>query len=191
MSNGTEETGDIRKRLEEIEKAIAELRAGDLAIMKTMAAGLCEAHCNIFTLFQKGADAELWAKKLAEAKQTIQGSETIEDVIKTRDNFIKDVTEHARVEAPKAVTEPAQAEPAEEIAEPVKAEKADNADDAMDIACTFMKKDNSVALPLKVERRDDIWVVDVDVGAVRMEIVRVKVDAKTGEILGHKTVEKK
>ncbi len=48
-----------------------------------------------------------------------------------------------------------------------------------------------MALPLKAVRRDEVWVVDVDIGAVRMEIVRVKIDAKTGGILGHETVERK
>ncbi len=187
MSNGTEEIGDIRKRLEEIEKAIGELRAGrELVIMKTIASELCTIHCNIFVLSQKGVDTELWAKKLAEAKQAIQGSETIEDAIKARDNFVQEIIECTKIE-------PAKGEAAKETVEPVKAEEVevDDADTAMEIAHYFMKKDNSVALPMKADRRSDYWLVDVDVGVVRMEIVRVKVDAKTGEILSHETIEKK
>jgi len=185
MSN--EETEGISKRLEEIERAIGELRTGDISIVKTMATGLCEAHCNIFTLFQKGEDKELWVKRLAEAKQTIQGSETIEDVIKTRDQFVKELTDYVKEGKIDSATEAT-----EQVDVAAKAvEKVDDALDAMAIANAFMKKDNPVALPLKAVRRDDVWLVDVDVGEVRMEIVRVKIDANTGEILGHETVEKK
>ncbi len=175
MSN--EETEDISKRLEEIERAISELRAGDLATMKITAAGLCEAHCNIFALFQKGEDKELWVKRLAEAKQTIQDSETSEDVARARDKFVKEITDYVKegkIDTPAKV-----------------AEKVDAAEEAMEIAHSFMMKDNAVALPLKAVRRDDVWLVDVDIGAVRMEIVRVKIDASTGNILGHETIEKK
>jgi hypothetical protein len=171
MSNGSDEIADIRKRLEEIERAVNELRTGDLAIMKTMAAELCEMYYYIFTLFQKAEEVkkytELWAKRLAETKRTIQGSETSEAVIGTRDKFVKDLVDYT------------------------KAEKAPTAEEAMDIAYSFMKKDCSVALPLKAERQDDIWLVDIDIGAVKVEIVRVKLDAKTGDILGQETVERK
>jgi len=149
MSNGAEEIGDIRKRLEAIERAIDELRAGNLAIMQIMAA----------------------------IGRTIQGSETTEDVTKARDKFVKEITGYA------------QAEKVDSTAKAV--EKVDDVEDAMAIANAFMKKDNPVALPLKAQRRDDIWLVDVDIGAVRMEIVRVKIDANTGNILGHETIEKK
>jgi hypothetical protein len=177
MSNGAEEIEGISKRLEEIERAIGELRAGDLATMKTMASGLCEAHCNIFTLFQKSEDKELWVRRLAEVKQAIQDSVTIEDVTRTRDKFVQEITAYAKEEKI-------------DIAAKV-VETVDDAEEAMAIANSFMKKDNPVALPLKAVRRDDVWLVDVDIGAVRMEIVRVKIDAGTGEILGHETIEKK
>jgi hypothetical protein len=145
MSNGTDEIAEIRKRLEAIEKAIEELRAGNLAIMQIMAA----------------------------LGRTIQSKETTADVVKTADvtreeNLISD------------------AEAVEKAIEKVKDDL-----DAMDIANAFMKKDNPVALPLKAVRRDDIWLVDVDIGAVRMEIVRVKIEAKTGKILSHEVVERK
>ncbi len=149
MSNGTDEIADIRKRLEAIERAIDELRAGNLAIMQIMAA----------------------------IGRTIQGSETTEAITETRDKFVKDITDYAKTEKIDIAAKTL--------------EKVDNAEDAMAVANSFMKKDNSVALPLKAVRRDDVWVVDVDIGAVRMEIVRVKIDAKTGGILGHETVEKK
>lgn len=149
MSNGTDEMAEIRKRLEAIEKAIDELRAGNLAIMQIMAT----------------------------IGRTIQGPETTGAAIKTDDKFVKDITGYA------------QAGKADIAAKAV--EKVDDALDAMAIANAFMKKDNPVALPLKAVRRDEVWLVDVDIGAVRMEIVRVKIDAETGNILSHETVEKK
>jgi len=153
MSNGTDEIAEIRKRLEAIEKAIEELRAGNLAIMQIMAA----------------------------LGRTIQSRETTADVAKTGDKPVKETTDYAREE--KLVSA---AEAVEKAVEQVKDDL-----DAMDIANAFMKKDNPVALPLKAVRRDDIWLVDVDIGAVRMEIVRVKIEAKTGKILSHEVVERK
>jgi hypothetical protein len=192
-----DEIREINKRLEEIEKAVGELREGrELSTIKTIASELCTIHCNIFVLSQKNVDTALWGRKLAEAKQAIQHSETIEDAIKTRDNFVREMVNGVKVETAKEkVTkeEPVKEEAAEETAEPAKAEKVEvnDADTAMEIAHYFMKKENSVALPMKAVQRSDYWLVDVDVGVVRMEIVQVKVDSKTGEILGHETTEKK
>jgi hypothetical protein len=186
MSNGAEEIEDISKRLAEIERAIGELRAGELAIMKTIAAELCEMYYTIFTLFYEGEEVkkytELWTKKLAETKQTILGLETSEAVIGTRDKFVKDLADYAKAAIDSA---------AKTVEKVEKVQKVDYVEEAMAIANAFMKKDNPVALPLKAVIRDDIWLVDVDIGAVRMEIVRVKIDANTGNILGHETVEKK
>ncbi len=171
MSNGTDEIADIRKRLEETERVIGELRAGDLAIMKLMATESCEMYYNIASLFQKTEEiakyTELWSRRLADTKRTIQDSETIEAIIGIGNKFAKDITDY------------------------VKEEKVDNADKAMEIAHSFILKDSPVALPLKVERQDDIWLVDIDAGTVGIKIVKVKVDAKTGNILGHEIIEKK
>jgi hypothetical protein len=181
MSNGSDEMAEIRQRLEAIERAIDALRAGNLVIMKTMATELTEMYYNIFVLSQKGEDmkkyTELWAKKLADIRRIIQGSETSEAATGTVDKLVKDIADYTKAEEVDSATKAA--------------EKVDNAEEAMDIAHTFMKKDNSVALPLKAVRRDEVWLVDVDIGAVRMEIVRVKIEAKTGNILGHETVERK
>jgi hypothetical protein len=149
MSNGSDEIAEIRKRLEAIEKAINELRAGNLAMMQIMAA----------------------------LGRTTQGPEKTGAAAGTADKPPQDITGYA------------QAEKVESAGKAV--EKVDNAEDAMAVANAFMKKDNSVALPLKAVRRDEVWVVDVDIGEVRMEIVRVKIDAKTGGILSHETIEKK
>jgi hypothetical protein len=184
MSNGTDEIRDIRKRLEETERAIGELRAGDLAIMKIMAAELCEMHYNTFILSQKGEEikkyTELWSKRLADTKQTIEGSETIKAIIETRDKFVKAISDSVKGESVKDVTKY------------VKEEKVDNADEAMEIAHYFFKeKGKTVALPMKAVRQNDVWLVDIDVGAVRLEIATVKIDAKTGDILSHEITQKK
>jgi chromosome segregation ATPase len=149
MSNGSDEIAEIRKRLEAIEKALDELRAGNLALKEIIAA----------------------------IGQTIQDSETAGDATKAHAKSPKEISEHAKEEKAASTAEVA--------------DKVEDAEEAMHVAHAFMKKDNPVALPLKAHRRSDTWLVDVDVGAVRMEIVRVKIDAKTGNILGHETVEKK
>jgi len=116
--------------------------------------------------------------------------EAIERAINELHKSVKDLSDYVKGEAVKEATEyPKALQRVDSTAKAV--EKVDTVEHAMDIAHSFMKKDNPVALPLKAQRRDDFWLVDVDVGAVRMEIVRVKIDAKTGEILGHETVEKK
>jgi hypothetical protein len=115
--------------------------------------------------------------------------EAIEKAIKELNKSVKDLGDYFKGESAKEVTKHAKEEKVESAAKVV--EKVDNAEEAMHAAHAFMKKDNAVALPLKAQRRDDFWLVDVDIGAVRMEIVRVKIDAKTGEILGHETVETK
>jgi len=113
--------------------------------------------------------------------------EAIEKAIDELHKSVKELSDYVKGEAVKQATAP----PKEEVATAKAAAKVENAEDAMEIANAFMKKDNAVALPLTTVRRGDVWVVDVDVGAVRMEIVRVKIDAETGEILSHETVAKK
>lgn len=71
------------------------------------------------------------------------------------------------------------------------AAKVDTADKAMEIAHSFIKKYSTVALPLKAERQDDVWLVDVDVGALAVKIAKIKIDAKTGDILSYEIPEKK
>jgi len=199
MSNSTDEIRDIRKRLEETERAIGELRAGDLAIMKIMAAELCEMHYNTFILSQKGEEiakyTELWSKRLADTRQEINQSKTIEDTITVRDKFIKDTSDYAKAEkvdtADEAIIE-TRDKFVKDITDYVKGEKVDNADEAMEIAHYFFKeKGKTVALPMKAVRQNDVWLVDIDIGAVRLEIATVKIDAKTGDILSHEITQKK
>ena len=171
MSNSTDEIKDIQKRLQALGRAITELRGGDLTIMKIMAAESCETHYATFLLFQKGEEVakyiELWLKRLDGTRRAILDLETIEDIVKARDKFVRDITDY------------------------VKAAKVDTADKAMEIAHSFIKKYNPVALPLKAVRQDDFWLVDIDVGALAVKVAKVKVDARTGDILSYEIPEKK
>jgi hypothetical protein len=115
--------------------------------------------------------------------------EAIERAVNELHKLVEGLIDSVKGGPVKNITDFAREEKVDSTAKAV--EKIDDALDAMAIANAFMKKDNPVALPLKAQRRDDIWLVDVDIGAVRMEIVRVKIDANTGNILGHETIEKK
>lgn len=54
---------------------------------------------------------------------------------------------------------------------------------ATDIADAFIKKYRWYSRPLKAVREGDIWMVDLDVGPLFTAIAKVKIDAKSGEIL--------
>jgi hypothetical protein len=165
MSNGTSEIKDLRKQLQEMGKAIVELRITDLAILKIMAGESCETHYHAFLPSQKGEEinryGELWSKRLADTRQEINQSKTIEDVITARDKFVSDIIDYVR------------------------AAKVDTADKAMEIAHSFIKKYVPVALPLKAVKEGNVWLVDIDVGALSVKIAKVKVDARTGDILSY------
>jgi len=170
MANSSEEIGDICRRLQETEKAIDELRGQCFVIMKIMADESCDTQYHVYLLFQKGEEVakyiELWKKRLGEARIEIGKANTIEDVVKVRDKFAKDIRDY------------------------VKATKVDTADKAMEIAHSFIKKYSPVALPLKAQRQDDVWLVDIDVGPLAVKIAKIKVDAKTGDILSYDIPEK-
>ena len=168
MSNEIEE---IKKRLKAVEKALSELSTQYLSFLKTMAKESCTVHYNMFLIPQKSKDVaqytELWSKRLDDAGQAIHDSKTTAGVIKIRDKFVNDIGDY------------------------VMAAKVDTADKAMDIAHSFIKKYVPVALPLKAERKDDEWLVDIDVGALAVKVAKVKVDAKTGDILSYEIPTKK
>jgi len=104
---------------------------------------------------------EYWGNKLAHTRRALEGSRTLEQTIDIGDKF------------------------EEEFGEYVTATKVDTADKAMDIAHSFIKKYSPVALPLKAEKEGDVWLVDIDVGALAVKIAKVKVDARTGDILSY------
>jgi len=168
MSNETEE---MRKRLKAVEDAVKELREQDLLIAKLVAFSLCPMGLNIAGRTLKAVDAksfkEVWDKKLEATKKMLEDTQTVESTFNIISQFDK------------------------ELATYVRATKVDTADKAMEVAHTFIKKYSPVALPLKAEREDDVWLVDIDVGALAVKIAKVKVDARTGDILSYDIPEKK
>lgn len=58
-----------------------------------------------------------------------------------------------------------------------------SAKEATEIAQSFVEKHRFWARPLKAVRQDDIWLVEIDVGPLTTMIAKVKVDAKSGDIL--------
>jgi hypothetical protein len=58
-----------------------------------------------------------------------------------------------------------------------------SAEEATEIAMSFIKKHRWYTRPLKAVREDDSWLVEIDVGPILAVIAKVKIDAKTGKIL--------
>ena len=65
-----------------------------------------------------------------------------------------------------------------------------SASEATEVASSFIKKYIPIAQPVKAIRDDDVWLVDIDVGALAVKIAKVKIDAKTGDILSYEIPEK-
>jgi uncharacterized membrane protein YkoI len=63
------------------------------------------------------------------------------------------------------------------------------AEEATEIARSFIKKYRIIALPVKAVREDDVWNVEIDVGPLAVRIAKVKVDAKTGNIMSYEIPE--
>lgn len=156
---------DIKKRLTALENAISNLWNSDLAIMRIMADEACRAYYHTYFQSVKGEEIakyrEIWGKRLQDTQKEITEAKTIEDVCKIRDKFNKDILDY------------------------VTATKVDTADKAMEIAHSFIKKYSPVALPLKAVKEDNVWLVDIDVGPLAVKIAKVKVDARTGDILSY------
>jgi hypothetical protein len=58
-----------------------------------------------------------------------------------------------------------------------------SAQQAIKIALSFIEQYHSYAQPLKAVRENDTWLVEVDVGPLIVEVAKVKVDAKSADIL--------
>jgi len=58
-----------------------------------------------------------------------------------------------------------------------------SAAEATEIARSFIKKYRPYTRPLKAVREDDTWLVEIDVGPIFAIVARIKVDAKSGDIL--------
>jgi len=55
--------------------------------------------------------------------------------------------------------------------------------EATKIAQSYIGKYRFFTRPLKAVREDDTWFVDLDVGALNTVVAKVKIDAKSGEVL--------
>ena len=58
-----------------------------------------------------------------------------------------------------------------------------SAAEATEVARNFLRKYRMVVMPLKAVREGDVWLVDIDVGPIIRAIAKVKIDAKSGDIL--------
>lgn len=167
MSNEIE---DIKKRLRALEVAVAELSVGSLRTARIVGKELCKTAYEMFLPYQKGEQRreyeEFWKKKLESLDEEMEASKTILDVFEKGLNFREEVLDY------------------------VKATKVDTADKAMDIAHSFIKKYSPVALPLKAVKEGDVWLVDIDIGPLAVKVAKVKVDARTGDILSYEIPEK-
>ena len=57
-----------------------------------------------------------------------------------------------------------------------------SAQEAIDIAQQFIEPHYPWHKPLKAVRDNDVWIVEFDVGAIRVETAVVRIDASTKEI---------
>lgn len=170
MTYSREEIEELRKRLEAAERQIGKLAADDLFMSKMLAIDLSATMHNLGIHFQKGQkELESYAKfmgeKLEKTKRDINDAQTVKDALLPLARFDEELTKY------------------------LKAAKVKTATEAMDIAHTFIKKYSPVALPLKAIREGNVWLVDIDVGALAVKIAKVKVDAKTGDILSYEIPE--
>jgi len=62
-------------------------------------------------------------------------------------------------------------------------EEVKSAAEATELARNFIKKYRTYTRPLKAVREDDTWLVEIDVGPIFTIIAKIKVDAKSGDIL--------
>ena len=166
----SDEVKAIETRLKAIESAINELRKEDLHIVKMTGNLIFLMEIRTAIKYLKGEDIksfrERWDKKMDDAKKEISGAQTVATAFDIIRRFDK------------------------ELAEYVRAEKIETADKAMEIAHSFIKKYSPVALPLRAIKEGNVWLVDVDVGALAVKVAKVKVDARTGDIISYEIPEK-
>ena len=156
---------DIEKRLKAVEIDVAQLKAENLSIAERLGRFFCTMEYNLFLSTRKGEEIEpyikLWRKKLDSTMEEIKASKTPESTFVALNKFDDELLDY------------------------IKATKVSTADKAMEIAHSFIKKYSPVALPLKAVKEGDVWLVDIDVGALAVKIAQVKVDARTGDILSY------
>ena len=154
----------------EIEDFRKRLQAVEDAIM-WLGDALCTTAYNYFLSVlrdeEKKSYIEYWKPKIDSVHKGIAEAPIVEKAMQLARKFCVDISEYAL------------------------ASRVDTADKAMEIAHSFIKKYSPVALPLKAEKEKDVWLVDIDVGALAVKIAKVKVDAKTGDIISYDIPEKK
>ena len=64
-----------------------------------------------------------------------------------------------------------------------------NAEEATEIASSFIKKYRLIALPIKAVKEGEVWNVEIDVGPLAVKLAKVRVDAKTGNIISYEIPE--
>lgn len=165
-----EELEVLRKRLEKAESAIEKLEKTDLLIAKLVANALSLGLYRTALLWIKGEELNaaiaIWDKRLEAIREELKAAQTVKSVFEIQRKFDR------------------------ELAKYIRAEKVETAEEAMDIAHTFIKKYSTVALPMKAVKEGDVWLVDIDVGALAVKIAKIKIDAKTGDILNYEIPEK-
>jgi len=138
--------------------------------IRWMCQSVCTSSYNVGLLWFRAEElksyVELWKKKLEATHEEIRTSQTIEVVVDITSKFYNEIGDY------------------------VSARKVATADKAMEIAHSFIKKYSAVALPMKAVKEGDVWLVDVDVGALAVKVAKVRVDAKTGDILSYEIPEK-
>ena len=60
--------------------------------------------------------------------------------------------------------------------------KIRTAEDATEAVISFFQKHYPFLQPLKAEKQDGVWVVEVDVGALKKRVIRARLSAATGQI---------
>jgi len=63
--------------------------------------------------------------------------------------------------------------------------KVETAQEATDLAVSFLKPYWLFVRPLRVNRRRNLWTVHLDVGVVRQRVGWVKVNADTGKVVNY------
>ena len=58
-----------------------------------------------------------------------------------------------------------------------------SATEATEVARSFLRKYRMITNPLRAIREGDAWLVEIDVGPIFKSVAKVKIDAKSGEIL--------
>jgi len=60
-----------------------------------------------------------------------------------------------------------------------------SAPEATEIALSFLKEHYQFVPqePIKAAKEDNIWLVEIDVGLLRTRIAKIKIDARTADIL--------